>query len=213
MTSFQFKQYEAHLLTSYVHPLIHGLLGSNQPARIAHCLGSEQHDALINTQPEYKIDVYESYEYAYTNVCGEASSSAILEEIDRINLLKHNLRNKIPGLEYLEGDHELRLGQKGLIDLMNDVFGTDGWHLEIEVLDKHKATMGFQVVSTTTSSLSCTSCTCNQTISTRLPSSHHSKFPRGRMCISISLAAEPPQYTKLTAIHLFSYIRLPFTMF
>ncbi|CDH55199.1 predicted protein [Lichtheimia corymbifera JMRC:FSU:9682] len=73
-----------------------------------------------------------------TNVTSKATSSSTAEESEKLNLLKADLRSKIPGLEYLEGDKEFRLTQAGLINLLNDVLGTDGWQQEMRDVSKQQ---------------------------------------------------------------------------
>ncbi|KAG0958445.1 hypothetical protein G6F31_012345 [Rhizopus arrhizus] len=69
---------EAHLVDSYVHPFMHGLFSSRQMSKVAHCSNSLVHghaDTENSNCPDYKIDIYEAYEYAYTNVFGEVKTS------------------------------------------------------------------------------------------------------------------------------------------
>ncbi|KAI8384362.1 uncharacterized protein BYT42DRAFT_475688, partial [Radiomyces spectabilis] len=50
---------EAHLITNYIHPFMHGLLSAKQPTRVAHCsnIVPEEHGDAIE-RPDYKINVY-----------------------------------------------------------------------------------------------------------------------------------------------------------
>ncbi|KAG0775427.1 hypothetical protein G6F22_013311 [Rhizopus arrhizus] len=64
---------ESHLASSYVHPFIHGLFSSKHPSKIAHCsnLMVDEQTSTNTRRPDYKTDVYESYEFAYTTNLGK----------------------------------------------------------------------------------------------------------------------------------------------
>lgn len=36
---------------------------------------ADEHEAANNNRPDYKVDVYDAYQYAYTNVYGEVKSA------------------------------------------------------------------------------------------------------------------------------------------
>ncbi|CAO3587128.1 unnamed protein product [Absidia cylindrospora] len=68
---------ENHLSSSCVHPFLHGLFSSKAPPKVAHCsnLIVDEDNTNNNRRPDYRIDVYESYEYAYTTAYGEIKAS------------------------------------------------------------------------------------------------------------------------------------------
>ncbi|KAI9005455.1 hypothetical protein CLU79DRAFT_713151, partial [Phycomyces nitens] len=49
---------EAHFSASYIHPFISNVV-------------ADENATINNNRPDYKVDIYEAYEYAYTNVYGE----------------------------------------------------------------------------------------------------------------------------------------------
>ncbi|CAO3613230.1 unnamed protein product [Cunninghamella echinulata] len=94
---------ESHFSASFVHPLMHGLFSSKNPTNIAHCSNLIMDEESSNkNRPDYKVDIYESYNYAYTTVIGEikssiCSSSLLINDFYRIGIYckeaidKHNL--------------------------------------------------------------------------------------------------------------------------
>ncbi|CAO3694726.1 unnamed protein product [Rhizopus stolonifer] len=65
---------ELHFSASFVHPFIQGLLPSKQPPNVPHCSNIIP-DEHKTHRPDYKIDIYEAYQYAYTNLYGEIKPS------------------------------------------------------------------------------------------------------------------------------------------
>ncbi|KAG1646691.1 hypothetical protein G6F44_000566 [Rhizopus delemar] len=71
---------KVHLSSSYVHPFVHGLFSSKQPSKVAHCSNLvEELENRYNKRPDYKVDMYRSYEYQYTNVYDEIKASKDIE--------------------------------------------------------------------------------------------------------------------------------------
>ncbi|CAO3597009.1 unnamed protein product [Absidia cylindrospora] len=70
---------ESHLTSSYIHPLMHGLLSAKIPSKVAHCsnIVPDEFDDAVD-RPDYKIDVYDSsgYRFSYTNAYGEVKKSS-----------------------------------------------------------------------------------------------------------------------------------------
>ncbi|KAG0169398.1 hypothetical protein DFQ30_003671 [Apophysomyces sp. BC1015] len=83
---------EAHFSASYIHPLMTGLFSCKRPSKVAHCPNTvaDENATINNNRPDYKVDVYEAYEYAYTNVYGEIkptkniSSSLLVNDFCRV---------------------------------------------------------------------------------------------------------------------------------
>ncbi|KAL1929534.1 hypothetical protein VTP01DRAFT_1672 [Rhizomucor pusillus] len=83
---------EAHFSASYIHPLMTGLFSCKRPSKVAHSsnIVADENATISNNRPDYKVDVYEAYEYAYTNVYGEIklskniSSSLLVNDFCRV---------------------------------------------------------------------------------------------------------------------------------
>ncbi|KAG1165646.1 hypothetical protein G6F46_006897 [Rhizopus delemar] len=58
---------ETDISFNCVHPLIHGFFSSKLPSKVAHCsnLMVDEQETSNKKLLDYKIDAYESYEYAY----------------------------------------------------------------------------------------------------------------------------------------------------
>ncbi|KAI8394038.1 uncharacterized protein BYT42DRAFT_487579 [Radiomyces spectabilis] len=99
---------EAQLISSYIHPFMHGLLSAKKPAKVAHCSNiiPDEFDEAVD-RPDYKIDVYASsgYQFSYTNAYGEVkkhgnvSQTLLVKDFYRLCIFskeaidRYNLRN------------------------------------------------------------------------------------------------------------------------
>ncbi|CAO3653171.1 unnamed protein product [Cunninghamella echinulata] len=61
---------EAHVTTSYIHPIIRSIFSN--PSCISHCSNL---NATDNKRPDYEVDVYDYYYYLYTKVFGEVKGN------------------------------------------------------------------------------------------------------------------------------------------